>query len=283
MKTFGKIVLAILSIVSFLGAILGGMSYYLGGLDYLYYIDASVNRIYNCLIISLIAFVLLISMIVIMFLKRIRSSVRLTCLLLLICLIPSHVRTFFLGINYSTWIGTDGCSYTTDISNYGNYDVDYSFSHFPKQITDEMTVVDFAYYYKYADCDQIELYLEVKFDNQETMEKYLSTAFYSHSKKGAVEYQNPYDEKYTDMFFLYYNSHTHQWDAPKNSIAFGNDYNYKYAYITYETVSYSYEQLTIIYSYIYMGEDIEFGDDLAHNEYYPEYLKRFGVEWGEKQ
>ena len=133
-------------------------------------------------------------------------------------------------------------------------------------------------FYKYADVDQIDIYLEVKFDDADIMEQYLTTAIDAFSETGTISYPNPYDGKYTDVI----RNRSVIWSPEGNfaaEILFEENNSYRYVDMHYTSVSYSYEELTIIYNYTYLGSDIEVGDDLDQAQYYPRFLQRFGVEW----
>ena len=53
---------------------------------------------------------------------------------------------------------------------------------------------------------------------------------------------------------------------------------YKYVNMIYRSISYSYEELTIIYNYTDIGDDIEIGHDPDYGKFYPKYLEKFGVQ-----
>lgn len=268
MKKVGKIILTVLSILSFLCIAFVCAVYYVGGLSHLYYSQAVVNTVYIFCAVAILVLAVLILMIVTMF--RSQTILRHICTVLLIAFIPLALFGSQLGIAISMIIGPNGCSYTEDIANYGKYDYEYHPTYFPDAITADMTVVKYAYFYKYLDTDQIDIYLEVKFRDQETMDKYLAEAKDAFSEDGVITYQNPYDPNYTDII---------RKDRLLSSIYFSRDNDYKYVNMRQYSITYSYEELTIIYNYTSIGSDIEVGNDPDRGEYYPKYLERFGVEW----
>ena len=261
-----KILLAFLSCISFLGVAFFTFIYFYDGLDYMYYSQGVVNAVVIACVIIALSLALLVLVIILMFKGNI--GVRITCSMLLIFFIPVSIVASLLGsaINY---LGTYGCSYTEDIGNYGNYDVKISNDYFPESITEEMTVVDFSYFYKYVDTYQTDIYLEVKFSDKDTMEKYLNTAKDTFSENGFLEYENPYNSKYTDII------------ESDLRIDFVERDDYKYVEMRCYSVTYSYEELTIIYNYTDIGSDILYGNSKDDGEYYPHYLKRFNVEFDE--
>ncbi len=279
MKIIGKIILAVFSALAFLGAALAVFTYYAGGLsDYLYYSQEVVEKVFFCGLIILFLLALLIGIIVVMFKCR-KKIFRIVCTVFLIVLIPLEIYFFFAVTVVSMVLGPNGCSYTEDIANYGVYDNELPIPYFPETITEDMTVVDFAYYYKHIDRSQIDIYLEVRFDDRETMERYLTEAKKAFSEKGTIEYQNPYNEAYTDVIGWSYWKATDQWEIGHNYVSFGGDEDYRYVDTYYSGVSYSYEELTVIYHYTDVGNDLEIGDDPDQAEYYPKIFRRFGVEW----
>ena len=268
MKKTGKIVLTILSILSFLSIAFVGSLYYIGGLSHRYYSQAVLNAVYIFCAAAILVLAVLILMFVMMF--RSKPILRRICTVLLIALIPLALYGSLVGSAILMIAGPNGCSYTEDIANYGKYDYEYQPPYFPDAITGDMTVVKYAYFYKYLDTDQIDIYLEVKFSDRETMEKYLAEAKDALSKDGVITYPNPYDPNYTDII---------RKDRHLSSIYFSCYDDYKYVSMGQYSTTYSYEELTIIYNYTSIGSDIEIGNDPDQGEYYPKYLERFGVEW----
>ena len=261
-----KILLAVLSCISFLGVAFFTFIYFYDGLDYMYYSQGVVTAVVIACVIIALSLALLALVIILMFKGNI--GVRITCSMLLIFFIPVSIVASFLGCAV-IYFGPYGCSYTEDIGNYGNYDFKISNDYFPQSITEEMTVVDFSYFYKYVDTYQMDIYLEVKFSDKGTMEKYLNTAKDTFSENGFLEYENPYNSKYTDII------------KRDLRIDFVERDDYKYVEMRCCSVTYSYEELTIIYNYTNIGNDIQYGNNKDNGEYYPHYLKRFNVEFDE--
>lgn len=261
-----KILLAVLSCISFLGVAFFTFIYFYDGLDYMYYSQGVVTAVVIACVIIALSLALLALVIILMFKGNI--GVRITCSMLLIFFIPVSIVASFLGCAV-IYFGPYGCSYTEDIGNYGNYDFEISNDYFPQSITEEMTVVDFSYFYKYVDTYQMDIYLEVKFSDKGTMEKYLNTAKDTFSENGFLEYENPYNSKYTDII------------KRDLRIDFVERDDYKYVEMRCCSVTYSYEELTIIYNYTNIGNDIQYGNNKDNGEYYPHYLKRFNVEFDE--
>ncbi len=259
-----KILLTVLSCISFLGVAFITFFYFYDGLNYMYYSRGVVNAVVLSLLIIALSLALLVLVIVLMFKGKIRA--RITCSILLIFFIPVSMVAGLLGsaVNY---FGPYGCSYTEDIANYGSYDYKFSTAYFPQSITEEMTVVGFSYFYKYVDTFQTDIYLEVKFSDKSTMEKHLNTAKDAFSENGFLEYQNPYNSKYTDII------------GSDLSIDFVERGDYKYVEMRCYSVTYSCEELTIIYNYTNIGSDLAYGNDHDNGEYYPHYLTRFNVEF----
>ena len=249
--------------------------YYLGWINFYCYFPTEVvveTVVWVLVTVSLSA----IPVAIIFFLLRSGGKLWLQnlCVLLAILLTPGLIYLGLISMVVAV-LGPNGYSYTEDIANYGVYDKEFGYSHFPEAISEDMEVVDFCYYFKYVDARQIDLYLEVQFENEETMEMYLAEAIASFSQ--TQTFSNPYDPSYTDVI-------ADEWAllSPEGNFAAyiefdsGSSVDYKYVEAGYAAVSYSYEDLTIIYTGIYVGSDLEITD------HYPRYLERFGVEWDPK-
>ena len=277
MKKFWKIILTVLSSLSFLLLSFFCSVYYFGGLSHLYYGRNVIISIFVFVAVAILVLALLMAIIVMMF--KSKKAIRIVCIILLILFIPVSLYFSFMVSLGSMLFGPNGCSYTENIENYGKYDKENYIPHFPDSITDDMTVVDFAYFYKYVDVDQTDIYLEVKFDSKEVMDEYLTRAKESFSEKGFVTYQNPFDPKYTDIIEKRRALYSAQDGICSSYIFFDGDEDYKYVEMNYDSITYSYDELTIIYNETSIGSDIEVGNNPDNGEYYPKYLERFGVEW----
>ncbi len=275
MKKNRKIAIAVLSLLSFLSLAFWGAINFCDGLSYLYTNQEVLNDIY--IFFAVVALVLALYAAIIVAMFKGKKVIRTVCTFLLIVFIPVFLySSFILSLSISI-LGPNGCSYTKDIVNYGKYDKDFNTLYFPDAITDDMTVVDFVYFYKYVDTDQVDIYLEVKFDNKETMDKYLTVGKNSFSKKGFITYQNPYDPQYTDIVENRWGMYSD--GSLASTVHFGGDKDYKYVDMTYYSITYSYDELTIIYNLTSIGNDIEIGNKPNDAEYYPKFLQRFGVNW----
>lgn len=273
-----KIIIAILSAISAIGLVFSGALYYLGGLGYLYYSQNVVKDIYFFFAVAILALLFLAALIIMMYKCKCVLKIIATCLLVVFIPIAFYFSfIIFLGVGL---FGPNGCSYTQDITNYGKYDEKSQISYFPVSTTEDMEIVDFSYYYKYIDTTQLDIYLEVKFNDKETMDKYLTMAKNAFSKNGYVTYQNPYNPKYTDIFENKSTFSSTETGVITSYIFFrqGSE-DYKYIDMNYNIITYSYDEFTIIYNYTCIGSDIEVGDNPEKAEYYPKYLKRFDVEW----
>ena len=279
-KKAGKILLTVISVLSFICLAFWGCVYYFGGLSYLYYGSGVVIDICIFVAVAILIFALLIAGIVMMF--RSKKIIRIICAILIVIFIPVAFYFSYAGMLISFLFGSNGCSYTEDINNYGKYDREYNFSYFPESVTDDMTVVNFSYYHKYIDVYQDDIYLEVTFENREIMDEYLTTAKNSFSEKGYLTYQNPYNQQYTDIVENDKHTYSDKTVCHGASINFRGDEDYRYVDMWYKSITYSYDELTIIYNYTSIGSDIEVGNNPDEGEYYPKYLERFGVEWNEE-
>ena len=275
MKKTGKIILSVFSVFSVLSLIFWVGAYFCGACSYLYLDQEVKNHIIIFFALSVLVLVVCAVMVILM-LKG-KKVIRVVCTTILILSIPGSLLGSFVWMLGTGIIGPYGCSYTEDIANYGKYDKDFNIHYFPKVITEDMTVVDFSYFHKYIDTDQTDIYLEIKFDNKDTMDKYLQMAKNSFSENGFLTHDNPYKPKYTDiienkMVLLSDNKYA-------SHISFEGDENYKYVDMSYYLITYSYDDFTIIYNYTGIGSDLKVGNKPNDGEYYPKILHRFGVEW----
>ncbi|MBQ4510145.1 MAG: hypothetical protein II984_05430 [Clostridia bacterium] len=275
MKNQGKIILTVFAALSFLCVIFWKGVYYVGGLSHLYYSKDVLNSVYYYIAISIFAIAIFTTLVILMF--KSKGTLKIICIsLLIVIMLASMVISFFEMLVVSL-LGSNGCSYTENIDNYGKYD-GYEVSYFPKTITDDMTVIKFSYYYKYVDIDQVDIYLEVKFKDKETMDLYLSEATSKLNDGNVIKYQSPYNSKYTDIISNRSVRYGSEGDLA-SYIKFDGDDDYKYVEMGYNSISYSYDELVIIYNYTFIGSDIMVGNNPDKGEYYPKYLERFGVEW----
>ncbi len=268
MKRFAFILLSITSIISFLCAALMSGIYYLGYLGFYKFYTA------DTVIASVVWAVVLIAVLIlfVLLLRFSRKAERKTvpAVLLVISIFTFLCLAFYFFI--CNFFGFNGYDYTEDISDYGEKGV--NIKYFPEEITTDMDVVDYSYYYRYSDTDHSDIYLEVRFDNREVMDEHLSRAVSRFGENGVHEYQNPYNSKYTDIVENRERLHIlGSGEMYSAYIDFEGDEDYKYVNSGYYAISYSYDDLTIIYIYL------DIGSDISIKEYYPKYLRRFGVEW----
>lgn len=267
MKKSIKISLSIFSIFALLCILFSYGCYYIDGCSHLYYDQDVLNHLYIFILITFLVLCLFAFILYKMF-KGNKICKFLLIIFIPIAMIISFFQFLILGI-----IGPYGCSYTKDINNYGKYDLEYHLSYFPTEITSDMQVINFAYYYKYVDVTQTDIYLEVKFESKEIMDNYLNIAMNSLSKSSdIITYQNPYNSNYTDVVSNVKRVLAKEYYVNHISLLEG-----KYDMIIYEVVTYSYDELIIIYNYTHIGNDIFYGDDPNNGKYYPEILKRFNV------
>lgn len=266
-----KIILTIISSLVFIGLVFFTAIYYIDGLFYIQYSKKSIiYALLSILILSILTFLFILLII-----KMFKSKHTKKCTCLLIILTPFFFYLMIIRLFILMFGGSYGCSYTENIKNYKIVDYDVTIpSYFPENITDDMTVIKYAYYHKQIETCNTDLYLEVKFNDLSTMENYLSIAKQINNEE-LIEYQNPYNDKYTDIFKGKYYS-TDDSELCNNYVIFNPSGS---LLINYESISYSYEELTIIYNYTKTyTDDIYVGDHKEKGEYYPKFLERFNVE-----
>ena len=280
-KVFNKIFTLILSVISlgtFLTALSIFASYYIDAFGYAYHSDKVVYDAYVFGIIAVLLIVFVLTLIILaIFSKNKRTGI--VSKFILVAIFILSICAFLVGFSMLLANGSNGCSYTEDIENYVNSDNDdFRISYFPEEITDQMTVVQYSYYQKNIDTHNHDIYLEVKFIDVETMEQHLLIAKEAFSDGGYIEYQNPYDSSFTDIIKNTWVLESISEGKFASLIQFKGHEEYKYVNMIYRSISYSYEELTIIYNYTDIGNDIEIGHDPDHGKFYPKYLERFGVQ-----
>ena len=244
------------------------------GLLYLYHSQNVVNVFILFLVCAFLTLLLLIGLNILMY--RGKKVLQIISGIFIGLFIPVAFFAAFVTMLAGIVVGPYGCSYTEDIANYGVYDKWISVpNYFPETITDEMTVVDYCYYYKYSDATQYDIYLEVKFDSKEAMERQLEKAK-SAANHGCGTAPNPYAPGYTDMFQKYRWREGYEYGG---YVRFGGREDYKYVDANYNAVIYNYEELTIIFNATQLGSDIEMDNDPDMGAYTPKFMERFDLQW----
>lgn len=251
-----------------------------------YYIDALGYRFCNIWVIVdacifIVVFLALLAAVIYLIVKVIKNTLDdshdITLTLLLAIPIVS-IFAFVAGFLMLFANGSNGCSYTEDINNYGQYEIrESAIAYFPEKITDEMNVVKYSYYHKSIGSSYYDIYLEVRFDDVEAMERCLEVARASFTDNGYVEYTNPYDPTYTEIVENESRIYSNEGDFI-SSIEFRGE-EYKYVSMLYHSVSYSYDNMTVIYNFTQTTSEINVGNDPDAGKFYPRYLEKFGVEW----
>ena len=277
-SVLSRISLTLMSLFAFAFAFFISAVVVLGEEFYLYPQGISVELIVYWVIAAILLFAIMV-LLLIYYWKTIFHGFGhqiLSFLLVIIYIIMLLVAGWLSAATY-VLMGPQGHSYTEDIENYGAYDYSYSPAHFPKAITEDMEVIKYSYFYKYADAHQIDIYLEVRFDSKEKFDLYLNEAIEAFGENGVYTYENPYDSSFTDVvekdWLLWTSSNDTGYAA---FIKMATNDAYEYVEMVYRSVSYSQDELIIIYNLTDIGSDIEV------SYYYPAYLKRFGVEFDAK-
>lgn len=260
-------VLSGISVLTFLCAAFFSGIYFL---EYLTFYDLySPETVRDSVIwaaVLVVSLALLVSLIV--FACRTNKKIVPSVLLLLFSIVFSFSALFSL---LASSFDPNGCSYTEDIAHYENHGGEISY--FPDEISDDMEVVDYCYWYKYSDCSHGETYLEVKFENRQIMEEHIREAIEGFGENGIKTYKNPYNPSYTDII-----GNNNRLLSSEGSLAgfiafkTSDDTDHRYIDASYNAVTYSYDELTVIYISLFIGSDI------GIEEYYPKYLRRFGIE-----
>lgn len=263
MKKIVIALLASLSAILFILFALLSLQFHFG---YLYYYEFYTTDS----VVASIVWVAILLVISILFLLVFRFACKTgkAALLVILTVVFAGLSVYSLG---ACAFGYNGCDYTEDIANYERFGS--NIGYFPEEITDDFEVVDYSYYHTSVDTDHTEIYLEVRFDNRDVMEQYLTSSISAFDKYGVQEYQNPFNPTYTDVIadtIVMERGSRETFSAYIDCDAYQK---HRYVDANYRAISYSYEDLSIIYVYLYMGSDVS----IEH--YYPKYLRRFDVEW----
>ncbi len=264
-NVFDRILATLLAAFAFLSALVPSAVVVLGNKYYVYPQGISLTAITVWAIAAIVLFILLILIVIYYWRTLFRGFWR---ELLSAILVIAYVFALFYAGWMSTAVyiilGPQGHSYTEDIANYGVYDFEYSPKHFPESIDDDMEVIKYSYFHKYSDASQTDIYLEVKFDSEEDFNYHLNKAIETFGEDGVNTFENPYDPSYTDVI----NS---KWSAGIQMVQSSDAYSYVDMF--YYSISYSKDELIIIYNHTRVGSDLEV------SYYYPAYLRRFNVEF----
>ncbi len=267
MKKILIVLLALLSSIIFILFALLSLKFHF---DYLYYYEFYTTDS----VVASIVWVAILIVISILFVLLLRFACKTEKTVASIALLVALIIGFAYLSTYSFFalaFGYNGCDYTEDIANYDRFGA--NLKYFPEEITDDFEVVDYSYYHTLLDTDHTEIYLEVRFDNLEVMEKYLLSAITAFDTYGVQEYQNPFNPTYTDIVADTIAMQRGSGETFSAYIDCDSYQKHRYTEAYYRAISYSYEELSIIYVYLDMGSDISI------DHYYPKYLRRFDVEW----
>lgn len=151
---------------------------------------------------------------------------------------------------------------------------------FLDEIPSNVDVISFSYYSYWSEAKDI--YLELKFSSKDKMDAYLSELMDHGLQSSSIDgelfitEQNPYDPTFTDLFCTTYITFTkdqtytgYSIDPVKNRDAITYDCNFA-------VISYSFEKLTVIQSYV-CGS---YRDNI--HDYTPHYFLRFHLPLDEK-
>ena len=170
--------------------------------------------------------------------------------------------------------------YVTDVKEYSNIGYTQSCSVFPKEIPSNSSVVNFSYYYEAPHGECYDVYLELKFQTTDELEKHITTIlaqieaenredptqFYAHDGNLYHSECNPYNSDYTDVF----STETLVWTGDQYFVGYSvSPEDHKEYQAHYAIVSYSLEDLTVIHT-------VAVGRSKA-SQHSLKYLERFNI------
>ncbi|MBE6801375.1 MAG: hypothetical protein E7530_00640 [Ruminococcaceae bacterium] len=166
--------------------------------------------------------------------------------------------------------------FTSDVNSYNSELCPVPQNVFPKAIPSNAQVVTFGYFNYWHEAKDI--YLEIKFDSKEDMEKYLSEikttcelkCNNSNQKKCFFYDENIYNHLYKDLFCMDYVTSEGYKDFTGYRFI-KKDTNSMIYKCNFGLISYSFEELIVIHTYVY-GWYI---NDV--HKHIPKYFERFDV------
>lgn len=168
----------------------------------------------------------------------------------------------------------DGMIFTNDIKNYNTDEYAVPVSFFPDVLPASTKVISYCHY-EYWD-EAIDIYLELRFDTVEELEKHLNSMKQKYTSNwdnkptkktiGVTETPNIYDNSYEDVFFNRY--HTIQ--GENYYTGYSIDSNKNFYDCNFGVISYSFDELIVIHAYTNGG----FRNTYNH---IPMYFERFDI------
>lgn len=148
--------------------------------------------------------------------------------------------------------------YTTNIEDYNTEKYPLT-AIFPQQIPENASVNKFSYYEFYH--EDFEEYLELSFKTREEMEQYIeeflaaakdeliTSKYYIHGEDLFMVEENPHNKLYTDVIFTCFAVSNAYEDFTGYEYKKNKDYDWLSIY-SFGCVSYSYDELVVIHSYL---------------------------------
>ena len=169
--------------------------------------------------------------------------------------------------------------YTTNIEDYNTEKYSLPAILFPQQIPENTTVNNFSYYEFYH--EDFENYLELSFKTREEMEQYienfLATAkdelvtskYYIHGEDLFVVEENPHNKLYMDVIFTCFAVSRAYEDFTGYEYKKNKDCEWLSIY-NFGCVSYSYDELVVIHSYLH-------GNFTPENNHTLQYFEKLNI------
>ena len=259
-----KILLTVFLCINFFFVALFSGYYYcrwLGVYDYVN--DGAVIGTIIWAVVMLVSIAILVVLLVFLHRKTEKhKALKMLNLDILMLLLPISAFTAIYFLSMIVFGNTVGYSYTENVEHYQEIiesEENAIYTHFPDINDEDMEVVNFSHFFKVTDHGRYDVFLEVRFDDRETMERYVSQAISELGERYGKTYQNPYNSSYTDSVKEKYDIH---WDFDHDDHCDIDAY--------YQGISYSYDDMTVLYVYT----DIE---GISTKEYLPKYLQYFGI------
>ena len=169
--------------------------------------------------------------------------------------------------------------YTNDIEDYNTEKYPLTTLLFPQQIPENATINKFSYYEFYH--EDFEEYLELSFKTREEIEIYIenflatakdeliTSGYHIFGEDLFIVEENPYNKLYTDVIFTNFGVSNAYEDFTGYKYDKNRDYGCLSIY-SFGCVSYSYEELIVVHSYLS-------GTFTLENDYIPQYIEKFNI------
>lgn len=186
-----------------------------------------------------------------------------------------YINSFFWSLSIICFISMiitifdiPGMSYTEDLNHYLITDLKVDeMDYFPEVIEEDMYNVKYKYYYDNGDYYTMDIFLKAQFKDKEILDSYIDSTVNKIGKDNLILLENEGDDKYMTYYLndSYYEIKYYE----AGPLSFSKSRYLVYGYMF--TISYSYEDNSIIWNYLSAHVPITI------NDYTPSYFIEFNI------